>query len=620
MVCLSFCSHILPSLSTSLWVSLAPLMRLTQCLNVYGQVSIATEWVPLGNTALICSAVITLEILVRADRAYGSSYAERYAVVYKHLQQALKASVLMSTVYEKQLYHPRVRLTTHYIHNQMLSLTQWKFHRFPLPHFTIDQGHESECFFDPQVHWCTIQYGFSRTTNSGMCSRTLIDGVQGTLNASEDLRAVLDYPPMKAPDDSELLQSYNAPENLGLALFLTLDSGLMLLHQKIKRWHYQRFIRPAMPCLCENIPTPSIGDYARLRAQHRHILPRLRILMEAPAFDMAILEAESPLTHMLLYTAHTLSVLPDVPEVSLCRILLAAEPLVMRSGSLYVADTALSLYLLNHVLQQLRGDDPGWFADSACLALLVAAFFTHTDRPAMSEECMAVTGCPRYMIHSGPNPCAKHSCSLFMLLEQTLPIKQYFPCFRELVRDIMIGAFHGFENGFSPGRLSCHSSLTDWAGAALVTLTDPGPTTPTGITLRLLLSSVLHLVRMGRYTADWATCHTLCLAYAREENFFSFLDREMELRSSPFVYTTLDDYMEHLSSETDHIYSMCSELCRFARKCVPLHCDALCRLAEGVTERAADNHQRWVTHFGAGCGLDEESSSGEYAPLESEDF
>ncbi|GIQ87251.1 hypothetical protein KIPB_009253 [Kipferlia bialata] len=257
-----------------------------------------------------------------------------------------------------------------------------------------------------------------------------------------------------------------------------------------------------------------------------------------------------PLTHLAVHIVEVLSLLDTEQLGSLTQVLMAVEPLIWSSGRLYVDLTTLSLYCVLSLLEDIHSTHRGWFTGGTSLALLVSSFCCHVDILPMSDCAIAALNNPvRYLY--GERPTQRHACSVFLLLEQMCPLKGVAPGWRGLVRDIMVG-------GYSVGDMP-NLSLPDTLGSSLVSQSDPGSTTPTGVTLRRLLPILLQIV--GR-SYLWA---------ARRDNEYALIDHGLGLRDTPLEHTSLNGVLDSLCTVSDGLERECQDLAAFLKVCVPEH-------------------------------------------------
>ncbi|GIQ82800.1 hypothetical protein KIPB_004002 [Kipferlia bialata] len=366
------------------------------------------------------------------------------------------------------------------------------------------------------------------------------------------------------------------------------------------------FIQPILPCPCGDIDIPSLYDYDRFREEGAGKFSDIDAFLQWNSDSTAFADSSAyPVTRTLQRISSEFCLMSEIPECCLGRILMAAEPLIAGSASSEVTACLFLLRRLRRILMELRltpsGASPhrrvitnqrkprSWFGDSASLALLVAGFFSYVDRIAMSDATIAALNHPAGLMYPGDHVSIRHSCSLFLLLDQLIPIRGFYPCFREFVRDIMIGTFHGFDMGFTRPRIVCHSQEYDLVGEAFVTLSDPGATTTTGVTLRLLLGTMLKILRKGYLCEEWEVSLNLATSIGRRQNMMSIIEHRMCFLTDRVVIGSRTALVEWLKVDRFILTHMCEDLSAFVEKCVPDHRADLVPVLKDIAAHAEVN-------------------------------
>ncbi|GIQ80266.1 LOW QUALITY PROTEIN: hypothetical protein KIPB_001039 [Kipferlia bialata] len=463
----------------------------------------------------------------------------------RHNGRALRQSIQLHTLYQERLYHP-----------------EWHLDPYPMPRYLVSNGQPIDSCPDPYVTWLKTQFPYGDQPSSGFGSShlSLLRETRAVpLTVSGSLRVMCDPSPL-----TELLGS----DSVNTLRIAETPTGIPVVSDKYA-------------------PTqPTVDPLVSSRLFYSEKLFRRRYTRNY-AEPAGCVTATIAVTESL--QNQTRSVVAELVPVHIqpgrCR-----ENGTDWQLSLYVHQTASTLHTLGRVLSVLRGVQGGWFSDSASLALTVAAMFTYVDRPPISEAALEVLHHPLTLTHRN-NVLNLHACSIFLLLEQAIPLKGYYPGFRDLVRDTIVGTTG--SAGMPRNEMHVSMPVKDAVGSTLISHTDPGPSTPSGIALRHLLSALRHIGGKSRMFADWPTCHRLSLGQAKEDNATSMLDQLLEISTAQFAYPSLMSYLRHLAVETGTLERECRCLAEYVQTCVPVHAEAIVTLTEEWTQAAKENLTRW---------------------------
>ncbi|GIQ80727.1 hypothetical protein KIPB_001566 [Kipferlia bialata] len=207
------------------------------------------------------------------------------------------------------------------------------------------------------------------------------------------------------------------------------------------------------------------------------------------------------------------------------------------------------LVFLNRFLDRMRGEG-SWFTDGVCLALLVGAFFIHVDRPQLSDMMVVFSNHPIAMVYrtgeSDTSDClTEHSTSIFLLLERIVRVAPYYPGWRTLTADVMVGT--GGSHETLAEQLARFLPVDDPGVDRLyIRHSDPGPKTVSGVILRYMLSGVLHMARQWHYYAAFQVHEAWSHRSAKDENTHALIDYLMGVTKGNLRFLTLQNMCPRL--------------------------------------------------------------------------